>query len=196
MTNENERPNTVNEDEIDWTHESHEEEFEVRRKKLGLVAGGERIGCGLYELPPGKASWPYHYDTANEEAIYVLSGTGTLRLSDGEHGIGAGDSVALPTGEEHARRVHNTGDESPRFLRFSTMDDPEISVSRFGRRRFVRGRRAGSSGRGVYARRVPPTRRSRLLGRGLLREKRLPGYTRRLDASESSGWTGISRSRH
>lgn len=32
----------------------------------------------VYELSTESGSWPYHYHTANEEAIYVISGAGTI----------------------------------------------------------------------------------------------------------------------
>ncbi len=37
--------------------------------------GGRTV---VYELPTESGSWPYHYHTANEEAIYVISGAGTI----------------------------------------------------------------------------------------------------------------------
>lgn len=128
MVNDDARSHIVQENDLGWTEESHGADVTIRRKKLGLAAGGERIGCGLYELPPGKKSWPYHYHTANEEAIYVLSGTGTLRTAGGEATISAGDYIALPVGEEYARRVVNTSDEPLCYLCLSTMSEPEISV--------------------------------------------------------------------
>jgi hypothetical protein len=42
-----------------------------------LVAGGEKLGCSLYEVPLGRRAWPCHYHRANEEAIHVLYGSGT-----------------------------------------------------------------------------------------------------------------------
>jgi hypothetical protein len=42
-----------------------------------LVAGGEKLGYSLYEVPLGRRAWPCHYHHANEEAIYVLYGSGT-----------------------------------------------------------------------------------------------------------------------
>ena len=69
----------INESDLDWDeHEGVDGDF--RQKQLGAAAGSERLGCSLYELPPGAQPWSYHYHAANEEALYVLSGTGTLRL--------------------------------------------------------------------------------------------------------------------
>lgn len=112
---------------MEWTAlESGGTEF--RRKQLGEAAGGDRLGCSLYEIPAGKRSWPYHYHTRNEEALFVLAGSGTLRLDGETVPLGAGDYVALPADETGAHRVVNDGDGSLRYLAVSTMDEPEVTV--------------------------------------------------------------------
>ncbi|GAA0649490.1 cupin domain-containing protein [Salarchaeum japonicum] len=108
----------------------------IRRKHLGEEGDGDDIGCSLYELPPGEASWPYHYHTANEEALYVLDGTGTLRADGGEHDLSAGDYVSLPADESGGHRVVNDSAEPLRYLAVSTMNEPDVTVypdaGRFG----------------------------------------------------------------
>ena len=123
----------VNEAEIAWqTTERGEAAF--RRKKLAATAAERAgddapgLGCSLYELPPGKRSWPYHYHTGNAEALYVLAGTGTLRVDDAEHELEAGEYVAFPAGPEGAHRVVNDGDEPLRYLAMSTMREPDVTV--------------------------------------------------------------------
>ncbi|WP_373047231.1 cupin domain-containing protein [Vulgatibacter sp.] len=118
----------VNEREIPWAEQQHGERFEVRRKQLGAAAGGEKLGCSLFEMPPGKKGWPFHYHLANEEALYVLAGSGTLRLGEREVPVGAGDYVALPVGAGHAHQLINTGAETLRYLAFSTMIQPDVMV--------------------------------------------------------------------
>jgi uncharacterized cupin superfamily protein len=117
----------VNESDLDWTT-THHGETGFRRKKLAAAAGGDRLGCSLYELRPGERSFPYHYHLGNEEAIYVLSGTGALRTPDGARSLDTGDYVAVPAGPDGAHRVHNDGDEPLRYLVLSTMDDPDVTV--------------------------------------------------------------------
>jgi len=62
---------TINESTVDWK-EYDREQTAFRRKELSTAVDASDLGCSLYELPPGMRSWPYHYHTANEEAIYVL----------------------------------------------------------------------------------------------------------------------------
>jgi len=115
----------VDESDIDWSAIGPDDTG-FRRKQLGDADGGDQLGCSLYELPAGERSWPYHYHTRNEEAVYVLAGSGLLRLDDEEHSLSAGTYVALPTGEEHAHRIVNDGDETLRYLVVSTMDEPDV----------------------------------------------------------------------
>ncbi len=117
----------VNEADLEWS-DTERGETAFRRKKLAAAAGGDRLGCSLYELPPGGRSWPFHYHTANEEAVYVLAGEGRLRTGNGEHTLAAGDYVALPAGEEGAHRVVNDGDAPLRYLAVSTMTEPDVTV--------------------------------------------------------------------
>ena len=120
--------NVTNEDELRWSEHSHEEKFSYRRKSLSSATGGEKLGCSLYEVPPGRRAWPYHYHLSNEEAIYVLHGSGTLRIGEREVAVSRGDYVALPVGESGAHQIINTSDEPLRYLCFSTMVEPDMMV--------------------------------------------------------------------
>ena len=115
----------VTPDDCEWTT-TERGDHEFHRTKLGRAAGSERLGCSLYEIPPGKQGWPYHFHTANEEAVYVLSGEGVLRTPDGETRISAGTYAAFPTGEEGAHQLRNDGDEPLRLLAVSEMTDPDV----------------------------------------------------------------------
>jgi uncharacterized cupin superfamily protein len=117
----------VNESDLDWD-EYDREKTTFRRKELGDAAGSDQLGCSLYELPPGERSWPYHYHTANEEAIYVLAGEGVLRADDGEHDLTAGDFVTFPADERGGHQVVNDGDGPLRYLAVSTMNEPDVTV--------------------------------------------------------------------
>jgi len=155
----------VNADDLEWSELEHGG-TQFGRKKLAAAAGGERIGCSLYELPAGRRSWPYHYHTGNEEAIYVLAGSGTLRLDGERVDLREGDYVALPADERGAHRVVNDADGPLRYLMVSTMDEPDLTVY------------PDSEKIGVYAG-APPG------GEG---ERSVHGYYRRED--DVDYWTG------
>jgi len=130
----------VAESDLDWDEYDHGQR-QFRRKQLGAAAGGDELGTSLYELDPGKRTWPRHYHAGNEEAIYVLGGELTLWLGSGdagegertdggatEHVLEPGDYVALPSGPDHAHEVEARGETTARFLVVSTMDEPDMSV--------------------------------------------------------------------
>ena len=117
----------VNESDLEWSTLSGGETG-LRRKKLAAAAGGEAVGCSLYELPAGDRSWPYHYHTGNEEALFVLDGEGALRLDGERVPLEAGDYVALPADERGAHRVVNDSEEPLRYLMVSTMTEPDVTV--------------------------------------------------------------------
>lgn len=124
------RSNVIGEGDIGWSEQRHGEKFGHRRKRLAGAAGGLRVGCSLYEVEPGRAAFPRHYHLANEEAIYVLEGSGTLRIGREveEVAVSRGDYAALPTGAEGAHQLLNTGDSVLRYLCLSTVMEPDVLV--------------------------------------------------------------------
>lgn len=119
--------NVVNVDEVEPKTTEHGSHRFVRRQ-LGAPAGAKQLGCSHMELAPGERSWPRHWHAANEEAIYVLEGTGSARIGEASVPIRAGDYVALPVGPAHAHQIVNDGDAPLRYLCFSTMLPTDIGV--------------------------------------------------------------------
>lgn len=120
-------PNVTREKDLEWTEQSRGTKYEFRRKPLGSASGGEKIGCSLYEVPPGKRSWPFHYHLANEEALYILSGKGVLRIGEEEVAVSRGDYVALLPGKTAHQLINNSG-SLLRYICISTMIEPDISI--------------------------------------------------------------------
>jgi uncharacterized cupin superfamily protein len=116
--------------------------FKFRRKRLGAAAGGKAIGTSWFELPPGKRAFPFHFHLANEEAIYILEGEGTLRLGEETHPLRAGDYVTFNPGPP-GHQVINTGSALLRYLSFSTMLEPEVAVYPDSKKTGVLARRMG-----------------------------------------------------
>lgn len=125
---ERRHPHVVNVDEVPETARETGKRYGFRRRQLGAAAGGQQIGCSWMELPPGKRAWPAHWHGANEEAIYVLSGRGRVRIGDAEVELRPGDWVALPKGPGCAHQTINDGDEPLRYLCVSTMIEPDVGV--------------------------------------------------------------------
>ena len=101
--------------EVDWTPALTKGAYANRRKQL---AGEKSIG-GLWELPPGKKSFPMHKHYVTEEALFVVSGRAKIRTPDGETPIGPGDYVCFPAGGP-AHQLINDGQETLVYLALST----------------------------------------------------------------------------
>jgi uncharacterized cupin superfamily protein len=80
-------------------------------KPFGAVA----TGMGVYELEPENASWPYHFETVEEEWLIVIEGELTLRTPDGETVLRAGDVACFPAGADGAHAVRNHTDAPVRY---------------------------------------------------------------------------------
>jgi uncharacterized cupin superfamily protein len=101
MADESKRrhPQVVSVAEVE-EREMHKGRIGNRSRRLGAAAGGKALGCSHFELAPGDTSFPYHFHSALEEALFVLEGAGTLRIGKDEISVSAGDYVALPVGPE------------------------------------------------------------------------------------------------
>jgi uncharacterized cupin superfamily protein len=95
--------------------------FLQRRKHLG----GDKLSCGLWELPPGKRSFPFHFHHVTEEALFVVSGHAKVRTPDGETEIGPGDYVSFPPGGP-AHQLINEGTEPLVYLGLSAGQGVDI----------------------------------------------------------------------
>jgi len=79
------------------------------------LVGAELTGLGVYELPPGQAGWPYHFELAEEEWVIVLAGELVLRTPAGQRTLRAGDVACFPAGADGAHAFRNDGDVTTRF---------------------------------------------------------------------------------
>ena len=102
--------------EHDWDAENDRERYRHRRVAIGPPLGASLLGTTLYELSPGEATWPYHYELGCEEWLIVVSGRPTLREPGGERELEPDDVVAFPEGPEGAHKIENRTDETVRVL--------------------------------------------------------------------------------
>lgn len=102
--------------------------FRAGLARLGKALGAAETGASVYELPPGQAICPYHYECGEEEWLLVLVGNPTLRHPDGSDRLEPWDVVCFPRGPEGAHGIRNESDETARVLMFSTVVVPTATV--------------------------------------------------------------------
>ncbi|HVO95413.1 MAG TPA: cupin domain-containing protein [Terriglobales bacterium] len=97
------------------------------RQRVGAQIGAKKLGYSFFRVPPGKAAFPYHTHSGNEEMIYIIGGAATLRHGREEAAVSAGAVIACPPGAEFPHQLINTGNEELYYLVVSTMEYPDLS---------------------------------------------------------------------
>lgn len=95
--------------------------------RVGKAVGGEALAVKVFELPPGEALCPYHYEY-EEEWLVVLHGSVVVRTPAGEETLGRGEIVCFPPGPDGAHKVGNPAETSARVMMFSSAREPAVAV--------------------------------------------------------------------
>jgi uncharacterized cupin superfamily protein len=104
------------------------EGFRSGMLRFGRDLGARQTGASVYELPPGQALCPYHYEYGEEEWLMVLTGRPTLRTPEGTEQIDPFDVVFFPKGPAGAHLVRNDTTEPVRVLMWSTVVYPSATA--------------------------------------------------------------------
>jgi len=111
------------------SYKSEYEGFAYYRRKFIPYGGAKNTVVSVYEIPPGKAAYPYHFHHKNEETFYIISGEGILRTPEGERKVGAGELLFFPTGPEGAHRLTNCSEtDNLVYIDFDAVHDIDIAV--------------------------------------------------------------------
>jgi uncharacterized cupin superfamily protein len=102
--------------------------FRAGMFRFGPGLGAERTGASVYELPPGQAVCPYHYEYGEEEWVLVLQGRPTLRTPDGSEQLEPFDVAFFPRGPGGAHQIRNDTDSPARVLMWSEVITPAATV--------------------------------------------------------------------
>ena len=104
------------------------EGFRAGLFRFGSQLGAKQTGTSVYELPPGQAVCPYHYEYGEEEWALVLEGRPTLRDPDGTEQLEPFDVVFFPMGPEGAHLIRNDTDEPVRLMMWSMVVVPTATA--------------------------------------------------------------------
>ena len=95
--------------------------------RVGRDAGGSALAVKLYEIPPGQALCPYHYEY-EEEWLLVLDGEVEVRRPQADEALRHGDVVCFAPGPDGAHKVFNSSDANAYVLMFSSAHEPAVAV--------------------------------------------------------------------
>jgi uncharacterized cupin superfamily protein len=113
--------------EFEWDPEDADG-FRTGMFRFGKQLDAKQMGTTVYEIPPGEAVCPYHYEYAEEEWLLVLSGTPSVRHPGGTEELEPWDVVLFETGPDGAHQIRNDGEETARVLMYSTVMYPAATV--------------------------------------------------------------------
>lgn len=91
--------------------------------RLGPKLGASRLGMSIYDLPPGEAICPYHFEWTDEEWLIVVAGCPTVRTPEGEAVLRPGDVACFPAGPSGAHQISNRSEEPVRVAMLSTKNE-------------------------------------------------------------------------
>jgi uncharacterized cupin superfamily protein len=112
-----------------FTYDSGDPEgFRAGMHRVGRELGAQRTGMSVYELPPGQAVCPYHYEYGEEEWALVLAGRPSLRTPEGTEQLEPFDLAFFPRGPEGAHQLRNDSNEPARVLMWSEIVTPAATV--------------------------------------------------------------------
>ena len=80
--------------------------FRPEIARVGKLLEATRTGMSVYELPPGQAIGPYHYEDPEEEWLLVVDGQPTLR-HPGRGRAGTVGRRLFPAWPDSAHMVRN-----------------------------------------------------------------------------------------
>lgn len=84
--------------------------------KAGEEIGAQLLGASVVLLEPGQAVCPYHYELVEEEWLFVLEGTPSVRTPAGVDALSAGELICFPRGAGGAHQIFNSAAEPARVF--------------------------------------------------------------------------------
>jgi uncharacterized cupin superfamily protein len=107
---------------------SDPEGFRAGMFRFGPQLGAADTGATLYEIPPGQAICPYHYEYGEEEWVLALNGRPSVRTPEGTEHLEPLEMAFFPKGPEGAHQIRNDSDEPARVLMWSTVLVPTATA--------------------------------------------------------------------
>lgn len=116
-------------DELACSHKNEHSGFEYYKREFIPRGYANETMVSIYEIPPLKSAYPYHFHHKNEETFYIISGEGVLQTPDGERKVTAGDLLFFPANREGAHRLTNTSSgEKLVYIDFDVIHDLDVAV--------------------------------------------------------------------
>jgi uncharacterized cupin superfamily protein len=118
----------INRNDVPW--ETYEQDGVVRSqwKHLTKAAGGPqyKVGFAIEILMPGQKSAAAHWHTLEEEHVYIIEGTLTVRVGEARHIMIPGNYIRFPAGEPSEHVLFNHTDEPCKYILVGEKNEHDI----------------------------------------------------------------------
>lgn len=119
----------IRKDALKAKHKSEHSSYEYYKQDIIPRGHAEKTMVSIYEIPPLKSAYPYHYHLKNEETFYIISGEGLLKTADGEKQVSAGDFLFFPANSNGAHKLTNTSPTDKLvYIDFDVIHDLDVCI--------------------------------------------------------------------
>jgi len=116
-------------EELPQNHKSQHEAYEYYKRDFIPRGYAEKTMVSIYEIPPLKSAYPFHFHLKNEETFYIISGEGVLKTPNGEKHVTAGELLFFPANSEGAHKLTNTSStENLVYIDFDVIHDLDVTI--------------------------------------------------------------------
>lgn len=116
-------------EDIPVSHKCEHEGYEYFRRKFVPFGASDHTHVCVYEIPPMKSAYPYHFHYKTEETFYIISGIGILKTPEGEKKVSAGELLFFPAGESGAHKLTNASEtEKLVYIDFEATHELDVAV--------------------------------------------------------------------
>ncbi|MDV4151736.1 cupin domain-containing protein [Clostridium sp. AL.422] len=118
----------TNKNLINPKHKDEHAPYEYYKYEVTKQDKDSKCKVAIYEIPPKKANYPYHYHLQTEEVFYIISGSGILVTPNGNKTISPGDIIVCPPLEKGAHKIINSSEtEMLVYIDFDTVNYTDIA---------------------------------------------------------------------
>lgn len=116
-----------NKESVNPLHQNEHAPYEYFKHIIAGADSGNQCTVSIFDIPPGKSNYPYHYHTANEEIFYIISGKGLLKTPEGEKTVSPGEVIICPASDKGAHKLTNISEtQTLTYLDVDTNRFPEV----------------------------------------------------------------------
>jgi uncharacterized cupin superfamily protein len=115
-------------DRVPWETFEKGSRFGMRFQVLSEFAGASQITVSMEVLEPGRQANQAHYHLLEEEHVFVLEGSMTVRLGERSYVVGVGHYVCFPAGQKVGHSLFNHSTQACRYLVFGNPQPHDVAV--------------------------------------------------------------------